>query len=470
MTVSEPGKSTPQAAGVIRQPAVAGMFYPADPRELETMVKDLLAGARPAGGAPKAIIAPHAGYPYSGPVAAEAYAGLCARRDQIRRVVLLGPAHRVFVRGLALPDAERFATPLGLIDIDREAVEQIRHLPQVGVMDAAHAQEHSLEVHLPFLQAVLDRFQLVPLVVGEAGPGEVAEVLELLWGGDETLIVISSDLSHYYDYDTARAIDARTAENILMRRLEKIGPYEACGCVPLHGLLTVARSRDLHVELLDLRNSGDTAGPRDRVVGYGSFSVGAPYSALRPEHKRTLVEIAHASIQRGLGGAGPLRPDPADYAPPLQALRAAFTTLSLDGSLRGCIGTTEAIAPLVTAVADSAFSAAFHDPRFTPLTRLEYERVELSLSLLSAPQPLMFASEEELLSQVRPGVHGLTIARGGNKGTFLPSVWEQITSPSTFLQQLKRKAGLGEAEAPEQAWTYTTESIGERQEEVNRDS
>jgi AmmeMemoRadiSam system protein B/AmmeMemoRadiSam system protein A len=470
MTVSEPGGPAPRPAGSVRQPAVAGMFYPADPRELESLLEDLLAGASTAGGAPKAIIAPHAGYPYSGPVAAEAYAGLRARRDQIRRVVLLGPAHRVYVRGLALPGADRFATPLGLIDIDREAVAQIRQLPQVGVMDAAHAQEHSLEVHLPFLQAVLDRFELVPLVVGEAGPDEVAEVLELLWGGEETLIVISSDLSHYYDYDTARAIDARTADNILKRRLENIGPYEACGCIPLHGLLTIARSRDLHIELLDLRNSGDTAGPRDRVVGYGSFAIESSAPALRPEHKRSLVEIAHASIRRGLSGAGPLRPDPGGYAAPLREFRAAFTTLSLDGSLRGCIGTTEAVAPLIAAVADSAFSAAFHDPRFNPLTQAEYERVAVSLSLLSAPQPLEFASESELLAQIRPGVHGLTIARGLSKGTFLPSVWEQIPTPAAFLQQLKRKAGMGETEAPEKAWTYTTESIGEGPEEVNRDS
>lgn len=462
MTVSEPGRPVPQVAGVVRQPAVAGMFYPADPGELGTMIEGLLAKARSAGGTPKAIIAPHAGYPYSGPVAAEAYAGLRARRNEIRRVVLLGPAHRVFVRGLALPAADRFATPLGLIDIDQEAVAQIRQLPQVGVMDAAHAQEHSLEVHLPFLQTVLDRFELVPLVVGEAEPGEVAEVLELLWGGDETLIVISSDLSHYYDYDTARAIDARTADNILKRRLEKIGPFEACGCIPLHGLLAIARSRDLHVELLDLRNSGDTAGPRDQVVGYGSFAVGASAPTLHPEHRQTLVEIAHASIRRGLGGEGPLRPDPGAYAPPLQALRAAFTTLSLEGNLRGCIGTTEAVSPLIAAVADSAFSAAFHDPRFSPLTQAEYERVELSLSLLSTPKPLVFASEQELLAQIRPGVHGLTIARGASKGTFLPSVWEQITSPTAFLQHLKRKAGMGEAEVPEQAWTYTTESVTEK--------
>jgi AmmeMemoRadiSam system protein B len=276
MTSSEKGQISGQAAGTVRPPAVAGLFYPADPLEIKAMVEPMLQEARHAGDTPKAIIAPHAGYIYSGAVAAHAYARLRAGAGRITRVVLLGPAHRVPVRGLALSGADRFETPLGLIDIDRQAEDSIRHLPQVKVMAVAHHQEHSLEVHLPFLQLVLGRIELVPLVVGDATPGEVAEVLELLWGGDETLIVISSDLSHYHDYDTARTIDSHTAAMIQALRLEEIGPYEACGCIPLHGLLTVARQRGLKIDLLDLRNSGDTAGPRDKVVGYGSFSVWSP--------------------------------------------------------------------------------------------------------------------------------------------------------------------------------------------------
>jgi AmmeMemoRadiSam system protein A len=181
--------------------------------------------------------------------------------------------------------------------------------------------------------------------------------------------------------------------------------------------------------------------------------------ALNADHQRSLLELAHASIRRGLTGAGPLQPKPADYDAPLQAQRAAFTTLILQQRLRGCIGTTEAVAPLVIAVAESAYSAAFHDPRFTPLTTEEYERIDLSLSLLSIPEPLEFESEDELLAQLQPGVLGLTIAGGGRKGTFLPSVWEQIHSPVEFLQHLKRKAGLGGDLTLEQAWRYTTESF-----------
>jgi len=273
---NDTGQPPGLSAGTVRMPAVAGLFYPANPLELKAVVEPMLDEVPPAGEAPKAIIAPHAGYIYSGAVAARAYTRLRAGAGRITRVVLLGPAHRVPVRGLALSGADRFATPLGLIDIDKQAEDRLRHLPQVRVLAAAHQQEHSLEVHLPFLQLVLGRIELVPLVVGDATPEEVAEVLELLWGGDETLIVISSDLSHYHDYETAQAIDRRTADLIRGLRLEEIGPYQACGCIPLHGLLTVARQLGLQIELLDLRNSGDTAGPRDRVVGYGSFSVWSP--------------------------------------------------------------------------------------------------------------------------------------------------------------------------------------------------
>lgn len=185
--------------------------------------------------------------------------------------------------------------------------------------------------------------------------------------------------------------------------------------------------------------------------------MGAP--ALNADYQRSLLQLAHASIRRGLAGAGPLQPNPADYDALLQVQRAAFTTLTLQNRLRGCIGTTEAVAPLVVAVAESAFSAAFHDPRFTPLTTAEYERIDLSLSLLSVPEPLEFESEEDLLAQLQPGVHGLTIAGGGRKGTFLPSVWEQIHSPVEFLQHLKSKAGLEGSRSLEQAWRYTTESF-----------
>lgn len=258
---------------LVRPPAVAGMFYPDDPAELQAQVRGFLAVVPPAVGVapPKALVVPHAGYIYSGAVAATAYARLAPVAERIERVVLLGPAHRVAFRGLAVSGADRFRTPLGDVPLDRAAIEAILSLPQVGVSDQAHAQEHSLEVHLPFLQELLPAFRLVPIVVGDATPEVVAAVLERLWGGPETLIVISSDLSHYHDYATAQRMDRATSDAILAGRIDDIGYHDACGRNPINGLLTALPGHGLHAELLDLRNSGDTAGPCDRVVGYGAY-------------------------------------------------------------------------------------------------------------------------------------------------------------------------------------------------------
>ncbi len=255
----------------VRPPAVAGLFYPGEAEELDAAVRDCLASATARGAAPKALIAPHAGYVYSGPVAASAYVRLAARDHTIERVVLLGPAHRLAFRGLAASAAGAFATPLGEVPIDEDAVARALALPQVEVLDAAHEMEHSLEVQLPFLQRVLDGFALAPLLVGETAPEDVAEVIELLWGGPETLVVVSSDLSHFLDYDSARRSDAATARAIEALRPEDIAPDQACGRLPIQGLLRVARAHGLAVDRVDLRNSGDTAGSRDEVVGYGAW-------------------------------------------------------------------------------------------------------------------------------------------------------------------------------------------------------
>ncbi|MCG6887297.1 MAG: AmmeMemoRadiSam system protein B [Proteobacteria bacterium] len=264
-------------ANTIRQPAVAGTFYPADPQQLRDMVGGYLQDAtrRQTGEVtvPKALIAPHAGYIYSGPVAASAYARLAPAHDKIKRVILLGPSHRVPLRGIATSSATHFQTPLGSIPLDRACIEQVEKFPQVVRLDEAHVAEHSLEVHLPFLQEVLDSFSLVPLVVGEASPAQVSEIIEALWDGPETLIVISSDLSHYHDYETARRLDSATSRAIEALQPESIQYEDACGRNPVNGLLELARRHGLHATTVDLRNSGDTAGPRDQVVGYGAYLI-----------------------------------------------------------------------------------------------------------------------------------------------------------------------------------------------------
>ncbi len=259
-----------------RHPAVVGSFYPSDPAELgaavDAYVSEAVSG--PSQPIPKALIAPHAGYIYSGPVAGSAYAQLGELRGKIERVVLIGPAHRVAVSGLATLSAEAFRTPLGDVAVDRAAVEELLRFPQVHRLDEAHELEHSLEVHLPFLQRVLGAISLVPLVAGDATAEEVAEVLEAVWGGPETLVVISSDLSHYYDYESARDMDAATTKAIERLDPEDLGRESACGRVAIRGLLLVARRHGLSVRTLDVRNSGDTAGPRDQVVGYGAYAFG----------------------------------------------------------------------------------------------------------------------------------------------------------------------------------------------------
>ena len=261
----------------IRKPAVAGSFYPADPARLREMVKNYLETAGQTSSAesetkvPKAVIVPHAGYVYSGQVAAYAYLRLACARDSITRVVLLGPTHHVPVEGLALSSAREFETPLGRIPLDREAMNTVRGLPKVQVLDAAHAQEHSLEVQLPFLQEVLSRFALVPVAVGGADPRDVALVLDAVWGGTETVLVISSDLSHFHDYETASRLDRTTTRAIELLQPDGIGRDQACGFRPVSGMLLAARDRGLKATTVALKNSGDVTGTSERVVGYGAY-------------------------------------------------------------------------------------------------------------------------------------------------------------------------------------------------------
>jgi hypothetical protein len=451
-----------------RPAAVAGMFYPASTAELGRQVDELLAAAagREREPAPKALIAPHAGYVYSGPIAASAYAQLRARRGRIRRVVLLGPAHRVPVRGLALPGVERFATPLGEVGIDAEAVASLRDLPQVVASPRAHAAEHSLEVHLPFLQRVLGEFSLLPLVVGEATAEEVAEVLGRLWGGDETLIVVSSDLSHYLPYDTARRIDRDTVDHLLSLDVE-LDHERACGATPISGLLLAARRRGLEAELLDLRNSGDTAGDRRRVVGYAAIAfrpsaagtVAGTEGDEAADKGRVLLAHARSAIAETLR----LDPHPAPQRAFLQRPGASFVTLRSFGNLRGCIGSLQARRPLGADVRANAVAAAFSDPRFAPLRAAEYDEIDVEVSVLSAASPLPVASEYDLHTQLRAGVDGLILELGNRCSTFLPQVWEALPGAREFVDELKRKAGL-----PRDFWSdelrfarYTVEKFTE---------
>ena len=424
----------------VRPAAVAGMFYPGDAKALAVDIDELLGGVQslaPRLGFPKALIVPHAGYIYSGAVAAHAYEELAAARGVVRRVVLLGPVHRVAVRGLAVPTAEAFATPLGRIRIDREALLGLRDLPQVVASDQAHAAEHSLEVQLPFLQKQLGEFSLVPFAVGNASVEQVAAVIERLWGGPETLIVISTDLSHYHAYDAARAIDQATLARIAARATD-LDHEEACGATPLNGFLAVATKRGLPLKLLAACNSGDTAGGKGKVVGYSAFAAHEGGEVSLDAAGATLLSIGRAAIEEKILG----KPKPGFDHAWLRQAGATFVTLTKNGQLRGCIGSLSPQRPLGADIAENALGAAFRDPRFPALAREEWPQCRVEVSLLSTPKPLRFADEADLLGQVVPGEDGLILEADGKRGTFLPQVWEGIPDKQVFLRELVKKAGL----------------------------
>jgi MEMO1 family protein len=445
-----------QAVTAIRSPAVAGTFYPADPSVLHRQIAGFLAeadNAPPTGSAPpKAIIGPHAGYVYSGSVAARAYARLAAARGKISRVVLIGPSHYVGFQGLAVDTAQAWAMPGGTVPLDTEAIAELRRLPQVGELEAAYTREHALEVHVPFLQQVLGDFRLVPIVAGNAPPEAVAAVFDALWGGPETLIVVSTDLSHYLDYDACQRMDTSTAAAIERFDIDAIDVAGACGAVPTRGLLLAARRRGMAIERLDLRNSGDTAGPRDRVVGYGAWALhtGAAQAPEMDAEQQAVVALAEGLIQLvrtaiGLGFDTGRPPDinPQAQLPPLlTAPGAAFVTLRRNGMLRGCIGSAVATRPLIVDVVQHAFNAAFRDWRFPKLALDELARLELSVSVLTAPVPMAFGDENDLLAQLRPDTDGLIIEDAGRSALFLPSVWQEVREPRRFLTLLKLKAGM----------------------------
>jgi AmmeMemoRadiSam system protein A len=313
-------------------------------------------------------------------------------------------------------------------------------------------------VQLPFLQEVLENFRLIPLVVGDATPDQVAKVIDYLWGDESTLIVISSDLSHFHDYATAQAMDRQTASAIESLQPEELNGQLACGYLPVSGLLLAARRRQIWPERVGLCNSGDTAGDKDRVVGYGAWlfrDQDIKQQDLSDRQKECLKKLALASIRHGLETGEPLSVDEfvdeecaGARLPDYQG--AAFVTLKKDGQLRGCIGSLSAYRPLHEDIAENAFAAAFRDHRFNAVTEAELDDMEISVSVLTSPELIEFTSESDLVSQLRPGVDGLIMTEGGNRGTFLPSVWENLPEPASFLSQLKLKAGL-----PADYWSGT---------------
>lgn len=431
----------------VQGPQVAGSFYPAEAAALTAELAEAIAAASPTGGVvPKIAVAPHAGLRFSARIAATAFAPWANWATPIERVVILAPAHRMAFKGLALHPAHAFATPLGSVDVDWEAARRLLPLDDVHVDARPFAGEHSLEMLLIVLQAMLPRrFTLVPLVVGEASPEAVAAVLERVWGGPETVIALSSDLSHYLDLATATRLDQETARRIEALDVGGLDGHRACGHRILAGALRVAAARDLRVTALRLATSHEVLADASRVVGYGAFAMEPAASAhLTGDDRRMLLDTVVAGLARSvmLGGRVPQLVAEGGVSPPLMATRATFVTLERAGALRGCIGS---LAPQRALLADAlinAVKAGFSDPRFGPLQGAELDGLDLSISILSHPRAMRVADEDDLVAQLEPDRDGLILADQGRSALFLPSVWPDLPDPRAFVRQLKRKAGL----------------------------
>ena len=432
-----------------RPPAVAGQFYPADPGALASMVDELLAeSAGGLAGPPSAVILPHAGYRFSGAAVATAAALL---RPGPARVIVVGPSHHHAFRGVALPVEDAMATPLGPIPLD-PVCRTLTGQPDIAVVPEAHAREHGIEVELPFLQRRLGNITLIPLVVGDIAPARLAEILTPLWQPD-TLLVVSTDLTHFLTARRAEESDLATARQVELGLPDRIGAHEACGHRPLAAFLLLAARRGLRLIRRALTHSGAVTGDRNRVVGYGAWTAHAPgTAAFAPKLRQDALRLAaQALTRRARQGRAPALHLPS-FGTPLQSIGATFVTLTRDGRLRGCIGALKPHRPLAEDILTNAIKAGFEDPRYQPFDAESLAGTEIEIALLSPPTPLTIRDEADLLAQLTPGEDGLLLTDGRYRGTFLPKVWQSLDTPERFVAGLKIKAGL-----PKDHWSDTLE-------------
>lgn len=451
-----------------REPAVAGLFYPADVYQLSGMVDGYLNEADSIlSPRPHLIVVPHAGYVYSAAVAAKAYKKLLPFQNEIKTVILVGPSHRVALNGAALSSAESFKTPFGLVPVNQKVVNQLIAQPGFSINDAAHAEEHSLEVQLPFLQKILKKFDIVPLVYGDISPQVLAETLQPYLQRNDVLLVFSADLSHYLDYDTAQKVDRQTADQVASG--EALASHQSCGATGINTALLLARRFSLQPQMVEMANSGDTSGETDSVVGYGSWVFNKPSEpkkqltplerevenlrAFAGRYAGELYAIAQKSIARAVEDKH-YHPSRQDYADALFDKGAAFVTLHRNGSLRGCIGSLIPSRAVALDVAANAYAAAQEDDRFEPLTAAELNGLQISISLLTGFEEIRFENEADLLRQINSGTDGLVIRDGDRQGLFLPSVWEELPDKQEFMNHLKIKAGLSPSYWSQQLKVY----------------
>jgi len=457
----------------VREPAVAGMFYPADEKKLSNMVSGLLAGAKPLDiKGLRGLVCPHAGYRFSGRTAAAAYKQLEGRN--IRTAFVLAPSHYAGgYRGASIPDVEAYRTPLGTIGLSPIAKELIgkgpfvskpscqvqrpgwwrqarKEIPPFG-QDTPHTWEHSLEVQLPFLQKTLKDFMLVPAILRDADAEELARVLAK-YVDDTTIVIASSDLSHFKSYDVARKLDARCVKAICKLDTDAMASQEACGKGPILSLMHLARLKGWKTRLLDACNSGDATGDTSRVVGYAAIAFYDPNASdsgaaarsdtYGPIERKFLMTLARKTLLQAAKGQAPSKINTTEVPKQLLEPKACFVTLKKSGELRGCIGGFFPKQPLYQEVVEMTASAAMKDPRFKPVKPDELNTIEIEISVLTVPKPLKFESPEDLLARLRPNIDGVILRKGLHQSTYLPQVWGQMPDKETFLGQLSRKAGM----------------------------
>lgn len=447
-------------------PTVAGRFYPAEPAALEEALACAVAAAQPAYERPwTALVVPHAGYRYSGMVAASAYRSLGVIADRIRRVVLLAPAHRLAFEGLAVTATAGFATPIGDVAIDRAAVAEALGLAGVRLLPEAFHQEHGIETQLPFIRRFLPQAAILPVVVGNARRAELAAVMERFAGAPDTLTIVSCDLSHYHSLAEAQQLDDATCLLVEQFRADRLAAGNACGWRSLAALLDLARRRGWRITRLDQKTSADSTGDVERVVGYAAWGFEAADAARLPDGERCKLlnlsreALAHAADGQGVRGA---KFSGAEF--PLRTGRQTFVTLAKSGALRGCIGSLRVRRSLADDVILNTVAAALNDRRFSPLRPDELPRIDIEIAILSGERPLSCADEGELVETLRPHRDGLVISGGGHSALFLPKVWRDCPDPRQFVGQLKRKAGLAPADWPAdmRCAVFTAEAFASR--------